>query len=202
MKVVATEVNVFYPKRYGKVPLYIFKMPFAENSAAMFSTCSEHELGIFEIGETKEVKAIPYIADIFSYLTELGETHISVSDDYQSIICQSQQGGYFILSHFGGMYRFELDSPDSPVTVIVAKVQAFIDAVLKESYITEARVQLESDPNEFAKADMSDRPLVSTKEESEEVENHAGDEEVAPEVSEISSEIKKGVDEILNKTYE
>ncbi len=201
MKIVATEVNVFYPKKYGKVPLYIFRMPFAGNLASVFSTYSEHELGIFEIGETKEVKAIPYIADIFSYLLELGETQISVSDDYQSIICQST-GGHFILSHFGGMYRFELDSPDSPVTVIVAKVQAFIESVLKESYITEARVQLESDPNEFAKADMTDRPLVSTKEESEEVENHAGDEEPAPEVSEISSEIKKGVDEILNKTYE
>lgn len=199
MKVVATEVNVFYPKEYGKVPLYVFNMPFTNNLASMFSTYSEHELGIFEIGETKEVKAIPYIADIFSYLTELGETHISISDDYQSIICQSQ-GGYFILSYFGGMYRFELDSPNSPVTVIVAKVQAFIDSVLKESYITEARVQLERDPNEFV--NKEEQPLVSTKEESEEVENHAGDEEPATEVSEISSEIKKGVDEILNKTYE
>lgn len=199
MKIVATEVNVFYPKKYGKVPLYIFKMPFAGNLASVFSTYSEHELGIFEIGETKEVNAIPYIADIFSYLLELGENQISVSDDYQSIICQSR-GGHFILSHFGGMYRFELDSPDSPMTGVVAKMQAFIESVLEEAYITEARVQLERDPNVFI--NKEDQPLVSTKEESEEVENHAGDEEPAPEVSEISSEIKKGVDEILNKTYE
>lgn len=201
MKIVATEVKVFYPQLkvgINKLPLYVFKVPFTGRTDFVFSELSERDMGIVNVGEESSGEiALPFLADIMGYLYSLEEqSHMSLTEDCGSIVYRNSKG-YFILSYFWGLYRIELDRLDSGVLDIVSKLQGFITNDVKARYITEVRVQIEEPTH-----NEEPQPITSTVEESKEVEDHAENVEESEEVSEISDEIKKGVTEILNKSYE
>lgn len=208
MKLVATEVKVFYPQlKVGidRFPLYVFKVPFTGRTEFVFTELSEKEMGIVNVGEEASCRtALPFLADIMGYLYSLeNESYMSLTEDCGSIVYRNVNG-YFILSYFGGFYRIELDGSDSKVLDIVSKLQGFLTKAVKAQYITEVRVHVD-EPTQ----DGEPQPITSTAEESMEVEDHAEDVEENEEVSEISEEIrknveeiKKGVTEILNKNYE
>lgn len=201
MKIVATEVKVFYPQlKVGidKFPLYVFKVPFTGRTEFVFTELSEKDMGIISVGEDSSCEtALPFLADIMGYLYSLEEqSYMSLTGDCGSIVYRNSKG-YFILSYFGGFYRIELDNPESGVLDIVSKLQGFITNAVKAQYITEVRVHVEEPIN-----NEEPQPITSTVEESKEVEDHAENVEESEEVSEISDEIKKGVTEILNKSYE
>ena len=109
MKIVATEVKVFYPQlKVGidKFPLYVFKVPFTGRTEFVFTELSEKDMGIISVGEDSSCEtALPFLADIMGYLYSLEEqSYMSLTGDCGSIVYRNSKG-YFILSYFGGFYR-------------------------------------------------------------------------------------------------